>query len=433
MDHFSYRDGELYCEDVPADRIADELGTPVYIYSQATLLAHYRQLADAFGGPPLAATICYSVKTNSNLHILRLLAQAGCGFDIVSGGELFRALAAGGDPKKIVYAGVGKTDAEIRQAMAAGIGLFNVESEAELVNLDGLAREAGAAVRGALRINPDVDPHTHAYITTGKKETKFGIDLDRAAEVFRRHARKNGADAPGLHLTGVHLHIGSQITQVEPYVEAVTKVLRLIESLRGEGYRLDWLDLGGGFGINYRGEHALPAAAYATALLPLLRGAKLQIALEPGRYIPGNAGVLLTRVLYLKHGGEKRFVIVDAGMNDLIRPMIYDAFHFIWPTRPGGAFVPPAERTAAEALPGLDTVDVVGPICESGDFFAHDRAIPPVARGQRLAIFSAGAYAFAMASQYNSRPRPPEVLVNGGTYRIIRRRETYEDLVELER
>ena len=431
MDHFSYRDGELFCEDVPVERIADELGTPVYIYSQATLLAHYRQLAEAFA--PLAATICYSVKTNGNLHVLRLLAQAGCGFDIVSGGELFRALAAGGDPKKIVYAGVGKTDAEIRQAMAAGIGLFNVESEAELVNLDGLARQAGAVVRGALRINPDVDPHTHAYITTGKKETKFGIDIDRAADVFRRHGRKADFDAPGLHLAGLHLHIGSQITQVEPYVEAVAKTLRLIESLRGGGFRLDWLDLGGGFGINYRGEHALPASAYAAALLPMLRGAKLNIALEPGRYIPGNAGVLLTGVLYLKQGGAKKFVIVDAGMNDLIRPMLYDAYHFIWPTRPGEAFLPPAERTAAETLSGLDTVDVVGPICETGDFFAHDRAIPPVTRGQRLAIFSAGAYSFTMASQYNARPRPPEVLVSGNAFRVIRRRETYEDLVAAER
>jgi diaminopimelate decarboxylase len=432
MDHFSYRNGELFCEDVPVERIADQLGTPVYVYSQATFLHHYRQLADAFA--PLSPTICYSLKTNGNIHVCRLLAQAGAGFDIVSGGELYRALAAGGDPKQIVYAGVGKTDAEIRQAIDAGIRLFNVESEAELSNLDMLARQAGKVVCGALRINPDVDPHTHGYITTGKKDTKFGIDIDRAGEVFRGFAQTTAANGkPGLRLTGVHIHIGSQITEVGPYVEALRKTLALIETLRGDGLAVDWLDLGGGFGINYQGDHALPAAAFAAALLPMLRNAGLKVALEPGRYIAGNAGILLTQVLYLKQGGTKRFVIVDAAMNDLIRPSLYDAFHFIWPTRPGDRFVPPGERTDVQAMAGLDPADVVGPVCEGGDFFAHDRAIPPVARGQRLALFSAGAYGFAMSSNYNARPRAAEALVSGNTFRVIRKRETYEDLVALER
>ncbi|MDD4892091.1 MAG: diaminopimelate decarboxylase [Phycisphaerae bacterium] len=432
MDHFSYRNGELFCEDVAVERIADSLGTPLYVYSKATLLAHYRQLADAFA--PVKPLICYSVKTNGNINVLRVLAGAGAGFDVVSGGELFRAQAAGGDPDKCVYAGVGKTDAEIRQAVAAGIGLFNVESEAELSNVDAIARQMGKGIRGALRINPDVDPHTHAHITTGKKETKFGIDLDRAGGVFRAFAKVQAADgAPGMHLTGVHIHIGSQITEVEPYVEAVRKVLALIDELRRDGLTMDWLDLGGGFGINYENRHALPASAFAAALLPMLLASKLQIAIEPGRYIAGNAGLLMANVLYLKAGGTKKFVIVDAGMNDLIRPMLYDAFHFIWPTRPGAKFIPPADRTDVSGMAGLETVDVVGPICESGDFFAHARAIPPVQRGQRLAIFSAGAYSFAMSSQYNARPRPAEVLVDGATFRVIRKRETYDDLIALEK
>lgn len=432
MDSFSYRNGQLFCEDVPLDRIGDEVGTPAYVYSQATILSHYRQLAQAFA--PVNPLICYSVKTNGNIHILRLLADAGSGFDIVSGGELFRVQSAGGDPGKCVYAGVGKTDREIRDAIAAGLRLFNVESEAELANLDAIARDMGQRVRGALRVNPDVNPHTHQHIVTGKKETKFGVDIDRAGDVFRAFAKAaSPADQPGMHLTGVHIHIGSQITEVEPYVEALRKVLDLVKALRRDGLTMDWLDLGGGFGINYQGDHALPAARFAEALLPLLRGAKLQVALEPGRYVAGNAGVLLTHVLYLKTGGSKQFVIVDAGMNDLIRPCLYDAFHFIWPTQPGAGFVPPADRTDVAKMAGLETVDVVGPICESGDFFAHARPLPPVRRGQRLAIFSAGAYSFAMSSQYNARPRVAEVLVDGASFRVIRRRESYDDLIALEK
>ena len=437
MDHFAYRGGVLFCEDVPVDRIADELGTPLYVYSRATLLHHYRQLAEAFA--PLDPLVCYSVKTNGNINVCRLLAGAGCGFDVVSGGEIHRALAAGGDPAKIVYAGVGKTDAEIRQAIDAGIALFNVESEAELANLDAIARAMGRAVRGALRVNPDVDPHTHSYIATGKKETKFGIDIGRAADVFLRNSpspsgRGQGEGLPpGLRLCGVHIHIGSQITETEPYVQAVRKVLALVAQLRAAGLVIDWLDLGGGFGINYDGDHALPAAAFAAALVPLLKTTGLRIAIEPGRYIAGNAGLLLATVQYVKTGGAKTFVIVDAGMNDLIRPMLYGATHFIWPTRPAAGFVPPANRTEAGKLPGLVKVDIVGPLCESGDFLAQDRPLPAARRGQRLAVFSAGAYGFAMASNYNSRPRAAEVLVEGATFRVIRRRETYDDLIAPER
>lgn len=424
MDHFIYRNRELFCEDVPVDRIADTVGTPVYVYSAATMLRHYRQLADAFA--PLDPLICYSIKTNSNVNICRLLADNGCGFDVVSGGEVFRALKAGGDPARIVYAGVGKTDPEIQYAIDAGIGLFNIESEAELANVDAIARNMGRAVRGALRINPNVDPHTHSYITTGKKETKFGIDIERAGDVFRAHRRAAGT--PGLCLCGVHIHIGSQITEVQPYTDAIGKVLELTDALRRDGLTIDWLDLGGGFGINYTGDHALPAGQFAEEIVPLLRGRGLRVALEPGRFIAGNSGVLLARVLYRKQGGHKQFVILDAAMNDLIRPMLYGSTHFIWPTQPGDGFVPPPVRSDAENLPGLEKVDVVGPICESGDFLAQDRLMPPVQRGQRIAVFSAGAYGFAMSSNYNSRPRAAEVLVDGDTFRVIRRRETYEDL-----
>ncbi len=390
------------------------------------------EIADAFA--PLDATICYSVKTNGNLNVCRLLAEQGAGFDVVSGGELYRALAAGGDPGKIVFAGVGKTDAEIRQAIEAGIALFNVESEAELANLDRIAKDMHRPAAGALRVNPDVDPQTHTYISTGKKESKFGVDIERARRVFREHKKAEGdLDAPGLHLRGIHIHIGSQITSTQPYVEAAEKTVALIDELRGEGHTVDWLDIGGGFGIYYEGEEALPAQTFADALVPILKDRGLKVALEPGRYIAGNAGVLATEVLYIKQGGAKTFVICDAAMNDLLRPSLYGSYHFIWPTRVNEAHAPPAVRTDAAKLDNLAAVDVVGPVCESGDFFAKDRPLPPLARGGRLAIFSAGAYGFVMASQYNARPRPAEVLVSGDTYRVIRRRETYDDLVAHER
>lgn len=426
MDFFNYKNGELHCEDVPAETIAREVGTPAYVYSKATLLHHYRQIAEAF--KPLNATICYAIKSCGNVNICRVLAQEGCGFDVTSGGELFRAIQAGGDPEKIIYAGVGKTDLEIRDALEAGIAAFNIESEAEIENIDRIAGQLGRKAVAAIRINPDVDPKTHVKTTTGKKETKFGVDIERAERVFEqfRHLRN-------LRIAGLHLHIGSPVYEIRPYVEAVTKAIELIDRLTARGHHIEWLDLGGGFAVNYRGpDQALPVTQHAKALVPLLVGKPYKIALEPGRYIVGNAGILLTRVLYRKTSGEKRFVIVDAAMNDLIRPTLYDAFHFIWPARPDAQNVP--EQRSADIVPADgETVDVVGPICESGDYLAKDRPLPVTKRGDLLAVFTAGAYGFAMSSNYNNRPRAPEVLVDGTRFRIIRRRETYEDLVSAER
>jgi diaminopimelate decarboxylase len=426
MDFFNYKNGELYCEDVPAERIAREVGTPAYVYSKATLLHHYHQIADAF--KPVNATICYSIKSCGNVHLCKILADQGCGFDVTSGGELFRALKAGGDPKKIIYAGVGKTDQEIREALEVGIAAFNIESEAEIENIDRVAALAGKKAIGALRINPDVDPKTHVKTTTGKKETKFGVDIERAERVFEQYR-----DLKHLRIGGLHLHIGSPVYEIRPYVEAVTKANELIDRLTARGHKIEWLDLGGGYAVNYTNpDQALPVTEHAKALIPLLQNKAYRVALEPGRYIVGNAGIMLTRVLYRKTGGTKRFVIVDAGMNDLIRPTLYDAFHFIWPAKPSAKNVP--ARRDADVIPAdTETVDVVGPICESGDFLAQDRPLPPTQRGDLLAVFTAGAYGFAMSSNYNNRPRAPEVLVDGSTYKIIRRRETYKDLIAAER
>jgi len=426
MDFFNYKNGELHCEDVPAETIARDVGTPVYVYSKATLLHHYRQVAQAFG--PVNALVCYSIKSCGNVNVCRVLAQEGCGFDVTSGGELFRAIQAGGDPKKIIYAGVGKTDLEIREALDAGIAAFNIESEAEIENIDRVAGQAGRKAVGAIRINPDVDPKTHAKISTGKRQDKFGVDIDRAERVFEQYR-----NLKNLRIGGLHLHIGSSVYEIRPYVEAVTKATELIDRLTERGHKIEWLDLGGGFAVNYRKpDQALPVTEHAKALLPLLAGKPYRIALEPGRYIVGNAGIMLTRVLYRKTGGEKRFVIVDAAMNDLLRPTLYDAYHFIWPVKPDPHNVP-AQRDADIVPADGETVDVVGPICESGDFLAKDRPLPPTRRGDLLAVFTAGAYGFAMSSNYNNRPRAAEVLVDGSRYRVIRRRETYEDLVAAER
>src|SRR5688500_4294031 len=323
MDFFNYKNDELYCEDVPVAQIAAEVGTPVYVYSKATLVRHYRQVAEAFAA--VHPTICYSIKSNSNLNLCKVLVHEGCGMDVTSGGELFKALKAGCDPRKIIYAGVGKTDDEIRDAINAGIAAFNIESEAEIENIDRIAGQLNETAIGALRINPDVDPNTHKHTTTGKKETKFGVDLDRAERVFAEFR-----SSKHLKLAGVHMHLGSPIYEVQPYVDAVNKINELIDRLTERGHRIEWFDLGGGFGVNYeRSDQALPVSAHAKALIPLLQGRSYKVALEPGRYIAGNAGILLTRVLYRKTGGEKRFVIVDAAMNDLIRPVLYDSFHFI--------------------------------------------------------------------------------------------------------
>src|SRR5579862_6690275 len=331
LDFFTYQNGELYCERVPAEKIAKEVGTAVYVYSKATLLHHYRQVADAF--KPVDATICYSIKSCGNINLCKVLAAEGCGFDVTSGGELYRAMQAGGDPKKIIYAGVGKTDQEIIEALNVGIAAFNIESEAEIENIDRVADQIGKKAVGALRINPDVDPKTHAKTTTGKKETKFGVDIERAERVFEQYR-----NLKNLRLAGLHLHIGSPVYEIQPYIDAVTKATDLIDRLTERGHKIEWLDLGGGFAVNYKNpKQALPVTDHAKALLPLLKGKPYHIALEPGRYIVGNAGILLTRVLYRKTGGSKQFIIVDAGMNDLIRPTLYDSYHFIWPTKTDAA------------------------------------------------------------------------------------------------
>jgi diaminopimelate decarboxylase len=422
MDHFNYKNDELYCEDISARELAEKFGTPLYVYSKATFLRHYRQIAEAFA--PIHPTICYSIKSCGNINILKALAAEGCGFDVTSDGELFRALQAGGDPKKIIYAGVGKTDQEIRNGINAGIAAFNLESEAEIENVDRVAGEMGKQAIGAIRINPDVDPKTHAKTTTGKKETKFGVDIERAERVFDTYNGK----LKNLRIGGVHIHIGSPLLEIEPYVLAVQKMTALIDRLAARGHKIEWFDVGGGFGVDYRfpGE-AQPVTEHAKALIPLLSNKPYKIAFEPGRYISGNAGILLTRVLYRKQGGEKKFVITDVGMNDLLRPTLYEAYHYIWPTHI------PTNRRDDYTPNGAEKVDVVGPICESGDYQAKDRMLPVTQRGDLLAIYTAGAYGFAMSSNYNNRPRAAEVLVDGNKATLIRRRETLEDLVTAER
>lgn len=425
MDHFRYQDGALYCEGVPTSEVAECAGTPCYVYSRATLVDHYDRLVEAFAA--IDPLICFSIKSCANLAVCRTLAERGAGMDLVSGGELHRARLAGVDPARCVYAGVGKTDREIREAMAHGLGWFNVESEAEFENIAAIARAEGVTCRAALRVNPDVDPRTHRYTTTGKKETKFGVDLERAEAFFERY----GGDA-GCRLRGIHLHIGSPVYRVEAYVESIRRALALIERIEGRpgAPRIEMLDLGGGFGADYETEQSPVAADYAEVIVPLLEPRVrdgMQVILEPGRTIAANAGVLLVRVLYVKASGDKTFVICDGGMNTLMRPCHYEAFHFIWPTSVDAAHVPP--RRAKELdLPGLVPVDVVGPICETGDFFAIDRPIPPVRRGDLLAVFGSGAYGMTMANRYNSQPLPTEVLVDGGRVTRVRRAETYDDL-----
>ncbi len=425
MDHFSYERGVLHCEAVDVRTIAEQHGTPVYVYSTQTLCDHFDRVRAAFS--PVDATVCFSVKSCQNLSILRLLNGRGSSFDVVSGGELRRVLEAGGSPGQIVFAGVGKTDAEIRTALAARIGWFNAESEAELENLGALAVEQGTTARVALRVNPDVDPKTHVYTTTGKRETKFGVDRERAIACFRRFAAH-----PGLDLVGIHLHIGSPVNAVEPYVESITRGLELIDDLRGQGFGIRAINIGGGFGAHYDGSEAPPASVYAERIVPLLADRNLTVLLEPGRCIAANAGVLITRTLYTKASGDKRFIIVDAAITELLRPALYGAFHFAWPVMPADGLVPP-RRSADLKLPDTALVDIVGPVCESGDFLAKDRWLPPINRGDLLCIFSTGAYGFSMSSQYNSRPRVAEVLVDGADVRVIRRRETYDDLVSAER
>ncbi|RKY23207.1 MAG: diaminopimelate decarboxylase [Planctomycetota bacterium] len=425
MDYFNYKNGKLFAEDTDVEKIADEVGTPVYIYSKATFREHLRKIQDAYSR--LDTTICYSVKACGNINILGILAESGSGFDIVSGGELYRTLQTEVEPSKIVYAGAGKTDTEIVEALNANIGYFNIESEAELKNLIRLAKEQGKQPRAALRINPDVDPKTHSYTTTGKKETKFGVDIEQAQKVFADYG-KNEA----VQLCAIHIHLGSAGHTVEPYIEAIKKTLALIERLRSDGFAIETLNIGGGYGADYITATAPTAADYAAAIVPLLKGKNLKLILEPGASIAANAGILVTQVLYLKTSGRKKFVVVDAGMNDLIRPPLYDAFHFIWPVKVDKKFVP-ERRDKDLQLGGAVVVDVVGPICESADFFAKDRALPPVERSDLISVFTAGAYGFSMSSNYNARCRAAEVLVDGDKFTVIRKRESYEDLIGLEK
>jgi len=419
MDSFAYRAGKLHCEELPATELAAEFGTPLYVYSRSTLLDHLGKIKSAFAAAdPL---ICYSVKANSNLSVLKTLAAAGSGFDVVSGGELFRVQKAGGDPAKVVYAGVGKTARELDEAMAARILLFNCESEPELDALQAAAKRAGAQARVALRINPDVKAGGHAKIATGHKATKFGLSPDRAAAMLGM-----AANWPDLVFDGVHVHIGSQILKPEPYVAALDRTVEFIGKNRSKAAPLSWLDSGGGFGAFYRAEdEAAGATAFAEVIVPRAQAAGCRLILEPGRFIVGNAGILLTRLLYVKDSGNKRYYVVDAGMNDLIRPSLYDAFHEVWPAE--SRILPPSRGGRPEG-DTLRVADVVGPICESGDYLALGRALPEMAGGELVAVFTAGAYGFAMSSNYNSRPRAAEVLISGRDAKLVRRRETYESL-----
>jgi len=424
MDHFEYRNGKLFCENVSVADIAAEAGTPVYVYSSATLLHHYRRMAEAFA--EVNPTICFSIKSLANINVLRLLAAEGSGFDVVSGGELARSKAAGADCGRIVYAGVGKTDCEISEAIEAGIALFNVESEAEFENLSRLAGAACRQVRAALRVNPDVDPKTHLYTTTGKKETKFGVDIERAERFFDAYGR----DA-NVRLDAVHLHLGSPIYSPDPYVDAITRTLQMIDRLRGRGFEVRTIDIGGGFGADYETGQSPLAVDYAREIVPLLKNTNLEVIIEPGRQIAANAGILLCRTLYVKQGGDRQFVIVDAAMTDLLRPALYEAEHFIYPAELAEGAKPP-QRRIDFAPPGGVKVDIVGGVCETSDFLGKDRVLPPIDRGDLMAVFTAGAYGFVMSSQYNSRPRAAEVLVDGDKWQIVRRRETYDDLFEAE-
>jgi diaminopimelate decarboxylase len=425
---FRYRNGHLYCEDVDLAQIAEEFGTPTYVYSAGTILDHYARLDTAFQS--LDHLICYAVKANSNRAILKLLADAGAGFDIVSGGELYRVLAAGGDPAKCTFAGVGKSREEIEYALEQRVYSFNVESEAELEQIDRIAGAKETRAPIALRVNPDVDPHTHEYISTGSRENKFGIALDRVAAVYEQAAKMRNVE-----IVGAQMHIGSQIAEAKPFASAIGKVAPIVRELKSK-YGIKFLSIGGGMGIVYRGalesgsgkwwrDHggesfAFSVRDYADAIVPELRELHLRVLVEPGRFLVGNAGVLLTRVRFIKKSGAKKFAIVDAGMNDLIRPALYHSYHEI---------VPVEEAKTRNKSEKIEKMDIVGPVCESGDFFALDREMPELHEGDLLAIMSAGAYGLVMASNYNSRPLPAEALVRGNQLALIRKRQTWEDLV----
>lgn len=424
MDHFSYRHRTLHCENVPVPALADKFGTPLYVYSKATLLHHLKQLQTAFA--ELKPLICYSIKTNANLHIARLMVDNGAGCDVTSGGELYRALKAGATGERIVFAGVGKTDHEIRTALENNVFLFNVESEGELLAVGDVAKSMGRTVNVALRVNPDLPPKTHVKTDTSVKGVKFGLDIETVLEFAQKMVGH-----PSVRIVGLHMHLGSPILSPEPYRQGVEKGLQLIDQLRKQGHQINVWNMGGGFGIHYRKQEALPASAFADVIVPGVKKSGCRLVLEPGRFIVGNAGILVSRVIYTKDSGGKHFVIQDAAMTDLIRPTLYDSFHRIWPVSPPES-VPLQPEDYEADIAGARRVDVVGPVCESGDFLAKNRSLPEMKRGDLLATFSAGAYGMAMASNYNGRPRAAEVLVDGDDYRLIRRRETFEDLVRPE-
>ena len=413
MDYFHYSNDRYLVEEVPLTEVADLVGTPCYVYSRATIERHWRVFDTAFGQQP--HKVCYSVKANSNLAVLDLLARLGSGFDIVSGGELERVLRAGGNPSDVVFSGVGKSESEIRRALRASVGCLNLESESELYRIAGIANELAVKAPIAIRVNPDVDPQTHPYIATGLRDNKFGIAMKEAGPVFRR-----AADMGNIEIKGVACHIGSQLTETGPFVHAVEKVVDFVDQLANNGIELTHLDIGGGLGIRYRDENPPDPKAYTSAVIEVLerRGCRLPVIIEPGRAIVGNAGVLLTRVEYLKHSEHRNFAVVDAGMNDLLRPSLYQGFHEILPVN---------RRSASRPC----VYDVVGPVCESADFLGHERSLA-ITEGDLLVLRSVGAYGFVMSSTYNSRVRPAEVIVDGAQFHVVRRRETVDQLMENE-
>jgi diaminopimelate decarboxylase len=412
MNHFQYKGNELYAEDVAIKDIVAKAGSPVYIYSHATLERHFNAFDQAFSAMP--HTICYSVKANSTQSVLKTFINMGGGVDIVSGGELYRALKAGVDPKKVVYSGVGKKDDEIEYALNTGILMFNVESEQELTRISEIASRIGKKAGIAIRVNPDVDPGTHPYITTGLKNAKFGITIDRAIAEYRR-----AKDLPGIEILGIDCHIGSQLTKVNPFVDSIVKLKKVIATLREMGIDPKYFDIGGGLGIQYNDEEPPLPADYGKEIVAATKDLGMHLVFEPGRNIVGNAGILAAKCLYTKARDEKNFIMIDAGMNDLARPALYGSFHGVQPI--------------VKDQDGMIVADIVGPICESGDFLVKDREVPMFRQGDLMAFMSAGAYGFAMSSSYNSRPRVAEVMVKGDKFEIIRERETIEDLIKGER
>ena len=412
MECFEYRNGELFCEEVKVSELIKEFATPLYVYSKKSFIEKFNSLKIAFSA--IDHLICYSIKSCSNLAILRILKDMGSGFDVVSGGELFRAEEIGSDMSRIVFAGVGKTEDEIEYGLEQEILMFNVESKQELERINKIAGTMGVKGSVSIRINPDVDPKTHKYITTGKSENKFGVDIKEGLNLY-----KYASTLKNIEIKGIQMHIGSQITDTFPYVNAIRKIKPLINDIKSAGIKLENIDIGGGLGINYKEEVTFDAKTFADAVLPELEGLGLKLIIEPGRFIAGNSGILLARVQYVKKSPVKNFVIIDAGMNDLLRPSLYGAYHSIMPV---------IEKEEKEKT----VCDIVGPVCESGDFFAKDREIEKLKQGDCLAVFSAGAYGFVMSSNYNSRPHPAEILIDGSSVHLIRKREEYVDLIRLE-